>query len=115
MNNETIIIQLNSISIQLFIYNNSNNLLEFRNSSVGIRSGQPGVDSRQGQEIFLFSTASREALGPAQSPVKREPGALSPGVKRPGRKVYHSPPYSVEVKNGGAVPLLPHTSSWRSD
>jgi hypothetical protein len=26
------------------------------------------------------------------------PGALSPGVKRPGREVDHSPPASAEVK-----------------
>jgi hypothetical protein len=27
------------------------------------------------------------------------PGALSPGVKRPGREADHSPPASAEVKN----------------
>jgi hypothetical protein len=33
------------------------------------------------------------------------PGALSPGVKRPGREGDHSPT-SAEVKNGGAMPAL---------
>jgi len=28
-----------------------------------------------------------------------QPGALSLGVKRPGREADHSPPYSAEVKN----------------
>jgi hypothetical protein len=35
------------------------------------------------------------------------------GIKRPGREADHSPPFSVEVKNGGAIPQLPHTSLWR--
>jgi hypothetical protein len=39
-------------------------------------------------------------------------GALSPGVKRPGREADHSPPSSADVKNGGAIPLLPHMPSW---
>jgi hypothetical protein len=36
----------------------------------------------------------------------------SPEVKRPVWEAEHSPPSSAEVKNGGAIPLLPHTSSW---
>jgi hypothetical protein len=32
--------------------------------------GRPGFDSRQGQEIFLFSTASRPTLGPTQLPIQ---------------------------------------------
>jgi hypothetical protein len=39
------------------------------------------------------------------------PGALSPGLKQPGCRAY-SPLSSAEVKNGGAIPLLPHMSSW---
>jgi hypothetical protein len=34
------------------------------------------------------------------------------GGSFPWSEVHHSPPPSVEVKNGGAVPLLLHTSSW---
>jgi hypothetical protein len=41
-------------------------------------------------------------------------GALSPGVKRSGHEADNSPPSSAEVKNGGAIPSLPHTSSWHS-
>jgi hypothetical protein len=40
--------------------------------------------------------------------------AISPGVKRQGREGDHSFPYTAEIKNGGAIPPLPHTSSWRS-
>jgi hypothetical protein len=36
-----------------------------------------------------------------------------PGVKRPGREADRSPPSSAEVKNGGSMPPLPHTPSWR--
>jgi hypothetical protein len=41
------------------------------------------------------------------------PGAVSPGAKRKVREADHSPPASAEVKNGGAIPSLPHTYSWR--
>jgi hypothetical protein len=47
---------------------------------------------------FLFSMSSRLALGPTQPPIQWVPGALSPGVKRPGREADHSPPTSAEVK-----------------
>jgi hypothetical protein len=37
-------------------------------------------------------------LGPTQPPTQWVPGALSLGVKRPGREADHSPPASAEVK-----------------
>jgi hypothetical protein len=40
------------------------------------------------------------------------PWAVSLGVKRQGHKTDHSPKYSGEVKNDGAILPLPHTSSW---
>jgi hypothetical protein len=48
----------------------------------------------------------------SQPPVQWILGALSPKVKRPGREADDAPPSSVDVKNGGAIPPLPHTSSW---
>jgi hypothetical protein len=60
--------------------------------------GVLGFDSREGLRIFLFTTASRKALGPTQPPIQWIPGALSLGVKRPGREADHSPPSSAEVK-----------------
>jgi hypothetical protein len=60
----------------------------------------------------VFSTVYRPALRPTQPPIQRVPGALSSGVKRQERKANHSPPSSAEVKNGGAIPPLQHTSSW---
>jgi hypothetical protein len=44
------------------------------------------------------TTASRMALGPTQPPLQWVPGALSLGVKRPGRETDHSPTSNVEVK-----------------
>jgi hypothetical protein len=73
----------------------------------GLRVWQPEFDSWQGQS-FLFSIASRLALGPTQSPIQCIPVALSPGVKRLKREADHSFSSSTEVKNGGAIPPLPH-------
>jgi hypothetical protein len=72
-----------------------------RGSSVGIATGYglggQGTIPGRDKEIFLYSAASRLALGPSQSPIQWALGALSPGVKRPGREADHSPPYSAEV------------------
>jgi len=54
-------------------------------------------DSRRGLGIFLI-TVSRTALRPIQPPTQWVPGALSLGVKRPGREAEHSPPSSAKVK-----------------
>jgi hypothetical protein len=40
--------------------------------------------------IFLFTTASRTSLGPSQLPVQWIPGAITLGVKRPGREADHT-------------------------
>jgi hypothetical protein len=53
----------------------------------------------RGRDSFLFATASRSSLGSTQPTVCLVPGALSVGVKRPGREADHLPPSSAEVKN----------------
>jgi hypothetical protein len=86
---------------------------------VGIALGY-GLDDRgsrvrfpEGLRIFLFTTASRTAVGPSQPPIQRVRRALSAGVKRPGREADHSPPPSVEVEGGVEVYLhSPDTPSW---
>jgi hypothetical protein len=71
-----------------------------------------GVQIPAGAGIFLFDAVSR-ALGPAQPPIKWVPGALSLGVKRPGREADHSSPSSAEVKECVDLYLhSPNTSSW---
>jgi hypothetical protein len=80
------------------------NLYKSRDGSIGIALGY-GLDDRDsrvrfpaGLGIFLFTTASRTALGPTQSPIQWVPGVLSLEVKRTGREADHSPPSSAEVK-----------------
>jgi hypothetical protein len=58
----------------------------------------------RGWIFFLYPIASRPA------PIQWVPVALSRGVKRKGREVYHSPPSSAEVKNNGAIPPPPMSS-----
>jgi hypothetical protein len=40
---------------------------------------------------FLYSTASRPALGPTKTPIQWVSGVLSPGIKRQGSEAGHSP------------------------
>jgi hypothetical protein len=58
-----------------------------------------GVRLMAEQEIFLFSVASRLALGPTQPPIQWVCAD-------------HSPPTSTKVKNDGAMHPLPHMSEW---
>jgi hypothetical protein len=48
--------------------------------------------------IFLFTTASRTALGPTQPPIQGVQGALSLEVKRPGVKLT-TPPNTPSWRN----------------
>jgi hypothetical protein len=62
----------------------------------------------------LFTTASRTALRSTQPPSHWAPGALSVGIKRPGREADHSPPSSAEVKECVELYFHSHnTPSWR--
>jgi hypothetical protein len=61
--------------------------------------------------MFVF-TWSRPDLGPTEPSIQCVLGALSPGVKRPVCEADYSSPSNVQVKNGGAIPPLHHTSSW---
>jgi hypothetical protein len=71
-----------------------------------------GFDSQQGLGIFLFITASGTAMGPTQPPIQWVLGALSLGVKWPGREADHSPLSSAR-STCGAIPPLPNMPSWR--
>jgi hypothetical protein len=81
-----------------------------RDSSVGIATDWT---VRVRFPTFLYSTAFRAALRSIQPPIQWVPGAISPGVKRPGCATDHSPPSSVEVKNGGELHLHPYMSACR--
>jgi hypothetical protein len=68
-----------------------------------------GVRFPAGTRYFFVFTATRLVLRPTQLPIQRVPG-----VKRPVCEADDSPPSSAEVKNGGAMPPVPHMSSLRS-
>jgi hypothetical protein len=72
---------------------------QFNGTSLGYGLDDRGFESHQGLGIFLFTTASRPALGLTQSPIEWVPGVVSLGVKRSGREADYSPPSSAEVKN----------------
>jgi hypothetical protein len=75
--------------------------------TTGWMIGVLGFDSRRGLGIFLFNTASGTALGSTQHPIQWVLGALSLGVKRPGREADHSPLSSAEIKNAWSYTPLP--------
>jgi hypothetical protein len=85
-------------------FSNDNIQIKSRDCSVGIVLGYrlddrgSRFDSRRVLGIFLFTTGSRMALEPTQPPIQCVPGALSLGVKRPGREADHSFSSSPEVK-----------------
>jgi hypothetical protein len=74
----------------------------------GLRAALSGFDSRQKQVVFLCYTAAIADIYTGYH------GAIPPGIKRPGCEADHSPSSSAMVKNRGAIPSLPHTSSWCS-
>jgi hypothetical protein len=59
-----------------------------------------GFDSQWGLGIFLFTSASRTALGHTYPPVRRVSETLSLGIKQPECEADHSPPSSAKVKEG---------------
>jgi hypothetical protein len=69
-------------------------------------TGWPGFDSWQGRQDFSLLYSVLTGFGLTQYPAQ--------WIKRPGREVEHSFPFSAEVKNDGAITLLPHMSSWHS-
>jgi hypothetical protein len=78
--------------------------LKSRNNSVGIALSY-GMDDRgfgvrfptgAGNVSLHHRVQNGSETHPA--PIQRVPGALSLGVKRPGRETDHSPPSSAEIK-----------------
>jgi len=70
-----------------------------------LRSGWPGLDSRQGQDIFLFAAAYISGLGITQPPINVYRGQYGWVVKL-------VTPFSVVVKIARSLPPLSYTSSW---
>jgi hypothetical protein len=85
-----------------------------RDTSVGIAVGcTTGVRFPAGATDFsvLHSVQTGSGANPA-SDLMGTGGLFPLGLKRSGRAADHSPQSSAEVKNGGPVPPLTHTSSW---
>jgi hypothetical protein len=80
----------------------------------GLRARRLRLDSRKRQEIISHSTRSRVAPG-SPSLISNEYRVFLPRVRRQVREADHSPPSSAEVKNGGAISPLTHTSDIHSD
>jgi hypothetical protein len=85
-----------------------------RDISVGIALGY-GLDDRgsriqfsAGAGTFSLQYRVQNGSGPTQPPIQWVPGAVSVGVKRPGREADHSPPSSADVKE--CVELYLHSS-----
>jgi hypothetical protein len=68
----------------------------------GLQGGL-GFDPCLEQISFPSAKCSDRLLGPTQPHIE-----WILGIKRPGREADHSTPPIAEVKNGGAIPLLPH-------
>jgi hypothetical protein len=73
------------------------------------RSDDRGSNPGGGLGMFHFDTVSRTALRPIQPPIQWVLGALSRGVKQPGREADHSPPSIAEIKE--CVELYLHSSN----
>jgi hypothetical protein len=76
-----------------------------RDSAVNIETGY-GLDSQGvgvrfwvGARLLPLSKSSRLVLWPIQPPIQWLLGALSMGVKQPGREADHPPPTCAEVRN----------------
>jgi hypothetical protein len=83
-----------------------------RDSSVGLATGwMAGV--RIPSNTRLFSSPQRlDHLWGPPSLISMRYRRLSPEVKRPELETDHLPQYNDEIKNGGALPPLAHTSTW---
>jgi hypothetical protein len=94
------------------VYSLGSNTYQFMAPGWLLKSGRPGFDSRQKKKcLFLHPTAFIPGMRPTQPPIEWIPRAPSPEVKQPKCEADHSPPHRAEVKNCGAIPPLPHTSS----
>jgi len=86
-----------------------------RGSSVSmetrLRAWLPGFNSRDGQWWEFFSLPSRlirSGTHPASYPMGTgEGGALTPGLKRPGRGAHRPPPSSADVKKAWSYTSSP--------
>jgi hypothetical protein len=76
--------------------------------SYTLQSGNRYSDWLRAGRPRFFSSPHRpdQFWGPTQPPTQWVPGALSPGVKRPGHEADHPPRTRAEVKNMSTLPYV---------
>jgi hypothetical protein len=79
-------------------------------SSVGIATGWTARVRCPAWQDFSLLHSVQTGSGAHPASYLMGTGDSFPEVKQLGREA-HSPPLSADVKSGGAIPLLPHTSS----
>jgi hypothetical protein len=89
-----------------------------RDSSVGIAGcceldGGGSIPGR-GKIFFSYPQCPDWQWGPLNLVSNGLRWLFFNGIERQGIEADHSPPSSAELKNGGAIPPLPHTSPWRN-
>jgi hypothetical protein len=91
------------LTLQLWKFFRTTQHYRDRGSSVSIArvwiAEESWFNSRQVQEIYLFSNMSEPALRTTQPPIQWVSWAVSLGVKQSGREADHSLPCDAEVKN----------------
>jgi hypothetical protein len=75
---------------------------------------QPQTHILKQQESGLTHSVRTSESRPAVVPTQ-PPSQWVPGANGPEREANHSLTSSAKVNNGGAIPPLPHTASWRGD
>jgi hypothetical protein len=63
-------------------------------------------------KIFFFSAEFRLAFGLTQPPIQWVPGDLPFDIEHPGVKLTFNLLLVLSLRSCGAIPSLPHTSSW---
>jgi len=70
-----------------------------------------GSNSSRSERFFVLQNLPDMHWGPHSLPLNKYRGTFL-GIKRPGRRVDHSPPHRGEVKKGWRYANITPTSSW---
>jgi hypothetical protein len=103
MFNQSIVLEPLSHKAARSYFRHAHNIKAIMNNSVvviasGYRLDDPGVGVGVPVLSRIFSISSRLALVSTQPPIHWVLGAISPGIKRPGREADRSPPTSAKAK-----------------
>jgi hypothetical protein len=80
--------------------------------SAWLEVGRPRGGSSSPSRVKNFLHAIQTSFGTHLAPIKLVPGALSPGVKRPGHEADQSPPTSARSRKRGFIHPLPYMCLW---